>query len=499
VRQRTLALLFGICILQVLSVGQTRVDIERQGKGVSHLSPPFVSPIRVGESLPADCTVGDLFFKTTAQPGNNIHVCHENGSWLPQGSGGQGSVEIIHQGQSLGVRPAINFIPGAGVQYVVTDTGSRIDVQQSLDTAYLMTKYLAQSGEVHYCASASDSGTAYTCAMQPALTAMTRGMTIHWVPDVTNSAGGITLSVDALGPHPVTLADGLTIPRAGDFRQGHLYPLWYDGSVFRVAQVPSTERVQTVMEYQAGSALFCSSNNGSGVTFSCSFAEPLTAYSVGMLVRWCPDVNSAGGPTTFEIDSLGPRPLRMQDGTANPRQDDLKAGELHLLWYDGAAFRVLEGRPRDMMTLHEHQSGTTLLCESFGTVAQDFQCVMTPTLDAYRRGMVVHWIPDADSAGGEASLNIDGLGTRAIKLADGLTDVMVKAFRAGYLTRLWFDGTVFRLLPESQTHDQGTERPTCEASRRGKIWFVPGADGETDSLAVCAKNADDEYDWRVIN
>lgn len=44
----------------------------------------------------------------------------------------------------------------------------------------------------------------------------------------------------------------------------------------------------------------------------------------------------------------------------------------------------------------------------------------------------------------------------------------------------------------------GTTRPTCNSSQRGKLWVEYGASGVKDTVAVCAKDSSDAYDWRTI-
>jgi hypothetical protein len=47
--------------------------------------------------------------------------------------------------------------------------------------------------------------------------------------------------------------------------------------------------------------------------------------------------------------------------------------------------------------------------------------------------------------------------------------------------------------------DASDPKPACDAEARGKIWFVKGGSGVADTLEVCAKNADDAYDWRAVD
>jgi hypothetical protein len=41
-------------------------------------------------------------------------------------------------------------------------------------------------------------------------------------------------------------------------------------------------------------------------------------------------------------------------------------------------------------------------------------------------------------------------------------------------------------------------RPTCDESLQGTVWFVAGAEHMKDSFTVCAKDAGDLYNWRII-
>jgi hypothetical protein len=45
--------------------------------------------------------------------------------------------------------------------------------------------------------------------------------------------------------------------------------------------------------------------------------------------------------------------------------------------------------------------------------------------------------------------------------------------------------------------DPGT-RPTCDVTLRGTLWIDEGSSSVQDSVAVCAKDASDNYGWRTI-
>lgn len=53
-------------------------------------------------------------------------------------------------------------------------------------------------------------------------------------------------------------------------------------------------------------------------------------------------------------------------------------------------------------THSSHQAGSTLLCASVTVASNSHSCLMVPTLGAYVRGMIVHWIPDSTTPGGRS-------------------------------------------------------------------------------------------------
>jgi hypothetical protein len=109
-----------------------------------------------------------------------------------------------------------------------------------------------QSGQTLLCASSSASATTYTCSLAPSLNIYTSGMVLNWIPDVSAAGGATTLNVDTLGAQPVKLADGVTNPVAADVIAGQMYPIWYDGTVFRLLE-------STLATASAGTQPACSS------------------------------------------------------------------------------------------------------------------------------------------------------------------------------------------------------------------------------------------------
>lgn len=144
------------------------------------------------------------------------------------------------------------------------------------------------------------------------------------------------------------------------------------------------------------------------------------------------------------------------------------------------------------------QSGRDLYCESLSGSGQDYSCSMAPALSSYTKGMVINWRPDVAILGGPATLSIDGFTPLPLKLADGTSDPSVADVIAGQLIPVWYDGSLFRLIPPNQALTSSATRPACGALLRGRMWHIPGSAGVKDDLSACVKDATDVYAWKVI-
>ncbi len=262
--------MFWVVLMVWIAAGQTQIDLNTQAKNV---------PIKAGASLPTACTVGQIFFLTSASTGTNLYGCTAVNTWSAQG-GQPGAGAIMHgtrasmpttctvgqtyfatdasaganlygcsaantwtaeggsetvdsNGVTIGSRPITNFLTGAGLISVITDTGAEINIQSALDTAVVATLPAEQTGSSLLCSSASGSGTTYGCSMTPTATAYSLGMVLHWIPDVHGAGGATTLNVDSLGAKSIKRADGVSDPSATDIVASSMQEVWYDGTNFR--------------------------------------------------------------------------------------------------------------------------------------------------------------------------------------------------------------------------------------------------------------------------
>ena len=180
-------------------------------------------------SMPTSCSVGQTYFATNAPAGANLYGCSAANTWTPEGGGGT----VDSNGVTVGSRPITNFLTGAGLITVITDTGTEINIQSALDTAVVATLPSEQTGSSLFCGPTNGSANSYSCSMTPTATAYTVGMVLHWVPDVNGAGGPTTLNVDSLGAKSVKQADGVTDPSATDITAGSMREVWYDGVNFR--------------------------------------------------------------------------------------------------------------------------------------------------------------------------------------------------------------------------------------------------------------------------
>ena len=243
------------CWLIASLAAQTRIDLQNQSKNVNLKAAPFTGPVKSGSVLPANCSVADLFFQTAAPAGANIYGCTSTNTWSLEGiGGGSGGIVVIDSnGALVGSEGTLNFITGTGIQSALSDTGSQINIQFSVDSAVVLSRANHQSGQTLSCASSSGSSSTYTCALTPSLNVYTTGMVLDWIPDISTAGGATTLNVDTLAAVPVKLSDGVSDPVLGDIIAGAMHQIWYDGTVFRLMK-------STLVSALTGAQPTCSSS-----------------------------------------------------------------------------------------------------------------------------------------------------------------------------------------------------------------------------------------------
>jgi hypothetical protein len=109
-----------------------------------------------------------------------------------------------------------------------------------------------------------------------------------------------------------------------------------------------TAVVLTRAQEQAGSDVAVVPASASGTAYTASLTPTLTAYTDGMALRFRPDVNCTGSPSTLNVDTLGAKKLFAADGTTSM---SCTALAYYLISYDASldaaagAFRELVSNP----------------------------------------------------------------------------------------------------------------------------------------------------------
>lgn len=143
-------------------------------------------------------------------------------------------VAITLNNAPIGTASILDFESGAGSLISATLNGHSVSINVSADSAYLATQSQVQSGAIKLCVSGTGT-TKYACTLQPTLNFYTKGMVVNLIVD-TLATSGIppSLNIDRVGPVTITQVDGITPPTDMDLIPGQMYPIWYDGLVFRL-------------------------------------------------------------------------------------------------------------------------------------------------------------------------------------------------------------------------------------------------------------------------
>ena len=60
----------------------TKIDLATQAKNPDFSAAALTKPFRTGSSLPPTCSVSEVFYDTTGQPGENIQICYAPNQWI---------------------------------------------------------------------------------------------------------------------------------------------------------------------------------------------------------------------------------------------------------------------------------------------------------------------------------------------------------------------------------------------------------------------------------
>lgn len=373
-----------LALLALSGIGhaQTKISLRDQSSNIDFTNAVFTRPVKTGTTLPAQCTVGDLFFRSNVTPGQNLYACVSANTWtvlvgsasssLPSTFGNDNALLTVSSGTA------------AWQQFGGDISGP--------PNAVRVTKL--------------QNRTVADIAPSPGMALAWNGATSAWEPQTISGGGGGgggSLSIQN---------DGTVVGSRGTLNWtpglGLTNMLADTGLAVQIQQSVDTSVIQSRANTQSGQTLYCASASATTANYTCAMTPALTAYTSGMVVHWRPDVNSIAGVVTLNINTLGAKPVRRMDGSTNPTVDDIVAGQLYLLWYDGATFR-LPGA-----TSSSGGGGTTVQKDGpYLQVASSFY--LMPGMYAATKPNAATW---ADASSGGTWATLDG-GTMALTAAAG--------------------------------------------------------------------------------
>lgn len=258
-----------------------------------------------------------------------------------------------------------------------------IETALGVNLLNVATSAVQQAGAPIHCRSTTGNDS-YVCSVTPALTAYTRGGCILLDADTANT-GAATINVDSLGAKSI-LSPSVGALSTGDITANAPKLMCYDGTEF-------------IIQGGGGTA---TAPSGTGCAAAASSAFTATR------------VITAGAGVT----------VTNGDCSANP---------------------TIVADTSFMLSRANAQAGTTLNLTETSSSGTTYTATMSPTLTAYTANMEVHWIPVTLCTAGAITINIDTLGAKSLKEADGTTNPVAGDCPAGKPLTLKYDGTVYRI------------------------------------------------------
>ena len=308
--------LLTLALAAAMTEGQTLVDLSSQARRIDFTNAPFTRPVKTGDSLPAACQAGDLFFLTAALAGRNLHGCVPPGNWTLLGDG-------ITSLPTLTGNPGDMLTTDGSVLIWSTLAGDLAGPPASTRVTGIQNRPLSPA------------------APQP-------GNVLTW-----NDSSRLWEPAAAV-PTPTTIkAGGTVIGTRGSTNfltgTGLITALSDNGTDISVQQDIDTSVMQTRAGAQAGTVHLCNSIKVSGSeAYRCAMNPMLSRYTTGMVLHWILDQPPAGGAVTLDIDTLGAHAVKRDDGINDPAAGELVAGRLYAIWHDGSGFRLLHSAPPEV-------------------------------------------------------------------------------------------------------------------------------------------------------
>ena len=237
---------------------------------------------------------------------------------------------------------------------------------------------------------------------------------------------------------------------------------------------------------QANKPWLCTSSTAN-TNYACtlSAAAPLTAYTPGMCVDLLVDTSNSG-VATLNIDGLGVKSIKSADGVSDPPANQIAAGRVGRICFDGTVFRLPAAVPLTAVSLNgalqgtytalnlvtptglnwslspngqtlgiaptpdtssllsqsTAQNGTPFICAPVSNNSTAYTCDLTPAPSGLSNGMLALLRPDVSCSGGGTTLNINSLGAKPVYSLDGASNPAANDCRANRPTWLSYSGAL---------------------------------------------------------
>lgn len=119
--------------------GQQQIDLRSQSKNPDLSASPFTRVFKTGTTLPANCVVGDSFFKTDAVAGRNLFGCTSADTWTALAGGLDAGVGMQMVGSTISVEDAVIpfYATGSGAPTIPCQAGRDHYVDTTNGKAYV--------------------------------------------------------------------------------------------------------------------------------------------------------------------------------------------------------------------------------------------------------------------------------------------------------------------------------------------------------------------------
>jgi hypothetical protein len=441
---------------------QTRVDLRTQSKSVDFSSAASTKPSQAGTTLPASCALGQTFLDTAAQPGQNLYICTATNTWTVQGANGLANYAMpFTSATTLTVPGSTHHLGTAKLFVEVYDTETPAVLVEPNEIQINPTTY-----DVTVTFASPQSGT----------------LVLSAAGGGGGSAGPVTSVFGRLG----TVA-----AQTGDYT---------------AAQVTNAAQTNASNAFTAGTQDFSGATHtlpakvgaSANIPASCTTGEMYFAtdaiagqnwYYCTAANTWTPQVAGGGGSGGLADPGSNGIVARTATGTTSARVLTAGPGITVINGDGGSGNPTISLNTAVGLTNASAQADKPWFCNST-TGNTTYVCSLSAAaaLTAYTTGLCVDLTADTSNTGA-ATLNIDGLGPKAIKIGDGLTDPLPMQIVAGRQVRICYDGSVFRLptaVPLATVSLDGTSQGTYSAlnfvTPVGLTWSLPPS-GQTVSIA----------------